>query len=163
MNEKGFTLIELLVVVAIIGILAAVGVVAYSGYTTSAKASAVKANHKLIAGFLSSEFMKCEMNIVEKILDNKVDCSDRDGATIMGHLVNSARKIVKSNPYGEPNVAWGTRGVIMDAARDDINVGYITINHAGQDIIIKTCFKKPCQIASDENILTDTFLASDRD
>ena len=40
-NIKGFTLIELLVVVAIIGIISAVGTVAYQGYTKGAKESAV--------------------------------------------------------------------------------------------------------------------------
>ena len=45
---KGFTLIELLVVVAIIGILAAVGVVSFSGYSDSAKISAAKSNYNSI-------------------------------------------------------------------------------------------------------------------
>ena len=53
MNRKAFTLIELLVVVAIIGILAAVGVVAYNGYTQSAKENAVKAQHKMLIKSIS--------------------------------------------------------------------------------------------------------------
>ena len=61
MNYKGFTLIELLVVVAIIGILAAVGVVAYNGYTYSAKKAVVKSNWKTSVKYLGNEIAKCGM------------------------------------------------------------------------------------------------------
>ena len=61
MKQKGFTLIELLVVVAIIGILAAVGVVAYNGYTKAAKIKEIKAQHSMIKEYIVAEIMKCEL------------------------------------------------------------------------------------------------------
>ena len=61
MNRKGFTLIELLVVVAIIGILAAVGVVAYNGYTENAKNAVIKSNQKTIANYVRAIFTRCDI------------------------------------------------------------------------------------------------------
>ena len=60
-KPKGFTLIELLVVVAIIGILSAVGVVAYNGYTTSAKKNALISRQNIAVKFLMAEFEKCNL------------------------------------------------------------------------------------------------------
>ena len=73
MKQKAFTLIELLVVVAIIGILAAVGVVAYNGYTTSAKITATKQQHQTIKNFIKASYGLCALGnnyIVMKTCDN---------------------------------------------------------------------------------------------
>ena len=62
MKQKGFTLIELLVVVAIIGILAAVGTVAYNGYTKSAKRSASISNFKQVVKYITKNQKQLKMH-----------------------------------------------------------------------------------------------------
>ena len=94
MNKKGFTLIELLVVVAIIGILAAVGVVAYNGYTTGAKNNAVKQIHKNIARFMSAEIKKC--SIGGEVILNKL---------VSGKVTAQADLCPKINNWTDPNSA----------------------------------------------------------
>jgi len=69
--KKGFTLVELLVVVAILGILAAVGIVSFGGFLGSAKENTVKANHVNIIKFCQSQIMKCTLGANSVVLKDK--------------------------------------------------------------------------------------------
>ena len=99
MNRKAFTLIELLVVVAIIGILSSVGVVAYNGYTKSAKEKVTESNFNKINKALVIEFMNCELDS-SKLIFNNHSCSNSNApsANLIGNYITDTLKI--KNPYG---------------------------------------------------------------
>ena len=62
MVKRAFTLIELLVVVAIIGVLAGIGVLSYNNFIGSGKDAAIKAQHQRIHDFI-------DVNLTTKCLN----------------------------------------------------------------------------------------------
>ena len=100
--RKAFTLIELLVVVAIIGILAAVGVVAYNGYTSSAKVNAVKSNFKIVQKKLGEAVTACQSGLDFYWADGS-NCQNKpiNADTMAWGVYGDFSKTIKSNPYDE--------------------------------------------------------------
>ncbi len=165
-KKNGFTLIELLVVVAIIGILAAVGTVAYTGYTSSAKASATKSNFKMMSKYMQSELMKCEVG--EKLIMKKSDgtglnCSGITYGQIIPHLqelfnTEQGYKSIYTKLSYVRNTGPSTNvssigsihlnGVSHDST---FNPGATPVLD-NNDIRLTSCFKEPC--TDEENNLS---------
>ena len=111
MKQRGFTLIELLVVVAIIGILAAVGVVAYNGYTSSAKKNTTQTNHTLLVKYIQNEWAKCDIGETNVMPLNGVNQLTCNSGLLNANVAVAAHKVMKTkikDVYGNTDLQLGT-------------------------------------------------------
>ena len=128
---RGFTLIELLVVMAIISILSGVGVVAYNGYTSAAKETVTKANHKKIVNNMESEFAKCKLDKGSKIF-NSHSCKSTNRPST-GTINNYVNSLGLKNPYdktqkvAQSDVCTSGSIVITEKEVGSYNVAYASI------------------------------------
>ena len=168
-NFKAFTLIELLVVVAIIGILAAVGVVAYNGYTASAKKAVIKDNHKAFSKKAALVVQDCDINGSVSLMKNSpsgtkldtsihtVNCYSPNKSVFWGEyfrydMMNSGFKNIEKS---DPIQAISISSTPLDCwySKDETFFGSVIIKgHNSMDhVSVCTCIEKPC--SSDSNRL----------
>ena len=117
--NKGFTLIELLVVVAIMGIILAIGVVAYNGYINSAKRSVTLSQHSKAVEFIKSSLTLCTAQgggTLKLSNTRSINCDIENNAgniNLMNNVfINHFLDLGWKNPYGEndPVVYTGRNG-----------------------------------------------------
>ena len=152
-RNKGFTLIELLVVVAIIGSLAAVGVVAYNGYTAAAKKNSSKSIHANAVKYIASELAKCNLSKDEKLFgQDTVDC-DSDAAAVVALLIGTSSPMQDKNPYDSAEAAISEATEVPaekdgDDPTSNCEEGYTCLGSTddatgnGGEITIETNFKE---------------------
>ena len=127
-KKKAFTLIELLIVVAIIGILAGVGIPMYNGYMATAKVQSSATNHANVKSFVAATLTKCSTGSQYVTLGSTNRYCNQNANNWASYFRTYFNSINK-NPYGGSYVTTTSSGPIQGATM---------ISYSGNRIVLRT-------------------------
>ena len=147
MKRNGFTLIELLVVVAIIGILAAVGVTTFGGFQEKAKISAAKSNYKTVIRWVKTELTKCNLGLSDKIFTSyPQSCPMTHSNNFASGMNNACRG--QGGIFSQMKNPYKPTERLCDlemSYKNDNDVGRVNFSQKNAtDIRFSSCWKIPC-------------------
>jgi len=150
--KTAFTLIELLIVVAILGILAAVGIPMYQGYQDTAKYNATRANFNNASSFIAAELTKCGISdtMSLKRAENKgpeaKTCQD-EATTVATALIAHFGFDGWKNPYKNEDAITS----------DDDSKGFLKLTGDDTEKTISISGKAKNPSETEEETLTNSF------
>jgi type IV pilus assembly protein PilA len=105
-NQSGFTLLELLIVIAVLGLLAAIGIPQYHGYQNQAKADVSKFQYSSMLNLMGAELTKCSAGAA-RILENSpqaTPCSENNDVLLSAFIAYGNAK--NKNAYDSGSDAY---------------------------------------------------------